>query len=445
MITKVSKTLKQNNVKHGDCILVALSGGVDSSVLLDVLCRLREEFGISVVAAHLNHMLRGDEADSDESFSREKCKGYGIPFISERIDVSEAAKKRGESEELAARNIRYDFLHRAKKELGADFIATAHNANDNLETMLFNISRGSGIEGVGGIPPVRGEILRPLIECTRAEIEEYARAFEIPFCVDGTNAELLYSRNKIRHNVVAPLMDINPKTVENASRTASILRLEAEFMKKSAEQYAEKISRDGVSCVAAELLTEPALISRICEIFISRALGEENYSLEFCHVEQIIKLAKSLSPSDKICLPHGAVVKRRYDEIVFQKEEETEVLPALSVKEGESIWGDYNVSVEKTEKNEKVNNLFNTFFVSCDRIQGSLVIRGRKLGDEIKLSGRKTKTLKRLFIDEKLPRDERGKVPVIADDEKVFGVFGFGPDCRFVGEDSGYLIKINKK
>ncbi len=445
MITKVSKTLKQNNVKRGDCILVALSGGMDSSVLLDVLCRLREEFGISVVAAHLNHMLRGDAANSDENFAREKCKAYQVPFISERVDVAEAAKKRGESEELAARNIRYDFLYRAKKELGADFIATAHNANDNLETMLFNLSRGSGIDGMGGIPPVRGEIIRPLIECSRAEIEEYAKTFEVPFCVDGTNAELLYSRNKIRHNVVAPLTDINPKTIENASRTASILRIEAEFLKKSAEQYAKKISRDGVSCVAAELLAEPALISRVCEIFISRALGEENYSLEFCHTEQIIRLAKSPSPSDRISLPRGAVVKRRYDEIVFEKAEETEVLPVLSLKEGESMWGDYTVSVKKTEKNEKVNSLFNTFFVPCDRIQGSLVIRGRKLGDEIKLSGRKTKTLKRLFIDEKLPRDERGKVPVIADDEKVFGVLGFGSDCRFVGEDSGYLIKINKK
>ena len=445
MITKVLRTLKQNNVKRGDRILVALSGGVDSSVLLDVLVRLREELGTSVSAAHLNHMLRGDAADADESFAREKCKACGIEFISERIDVAAEAKKRGESDELAARNIRYDFLYRAKKTLGADFIATAHNANDNLETMLFNLSRGSGIEGICGIPPVRGEILRPLIECTRKEIEEYAKTFNVTFCVDETNAELIYSRNKIRHNVVAPLTDINPRAIENASRTASVLRLEAEFIRRSAKLYAEKISNGKTSCVASELIAEPALVSRVCEILASRALGEESFSLELCHTEQIIKLAESTSPSDRISLPRGLTVKRRYDEIVFEKEIEAEELPELSVKEGESAWGDCVVSVKKTEKVEKINNLFNTFFVPYDKIQGDLVIRGRKSGDEIKLPGRKTKTLKRLFIDEKLPRDERCEIPVIADDEKVFGVFGFGPDCRIVGSDCGYLIKINKK
>ncbi len=445
MITKVSKTLKQNKVVRGARILVALSGGADSSVLLDVLCRLREELGISVCAAHLNHMLRGDAADSDESFAREKCREWGIEFISERIDVAKLARNRGESEELAARNLRYEFLYRAKKELGADFIATAHNANDNLETMLFNLSRGSGIDGVSGIPPVRDDILRPLLECTRAEIEAYAKAFDVSFCVDGTNAELIYSRNKIRHNVVAPLLQINPKAVENAGRTAAILRLESEFLKKASAQYADRISKGGTSCARADLLAEPALISRICEIFAARVLGEENYSLEFCHVQQIIKLAESASPSDRQKLPRGVTVKRRYDEIVFEKEKEEEDVPAILVREGEIAWGGYTVSVEKTEKSEKINSLFNTFFVPYDKIQGDLVIRGRKLGDEIKLSGRKTKTLKRLFIDEKLPRDEREKVPVIADDEKVFAVFGFGADCRFGNDLGGYLIEINKK
>ncbi len=445
MITKVLKTLKQNNVKRGDCILVALSGGADSSVLLDVLMRLREELEIRVCAAHLNHMLRGNEANSDEIFAREKCASYGILFISERIDVAETAKSRGESTELAARNIRYDFLNRAKEALGADFIATAHNANDNLETILFNLARGSGIDGVCGIPPVRGDILRPLIECTRTEIEEYAKEFDVSFCVDKTNSELIYSRNRIRHNVVTPLVEINPKAVENASRTASILRREAEFLKKAAGERALEISKDGVSCARSDFLSEPALTSRLCEIFASHALGE-SCSLEFCHIEQVIKLAESSSPSDKVSLPKGVLVKRRYDEIVFEREAPVCVPDELALCEGEFSWGSYTISVKKTEKNEKVNSLFNTFFVPCDKIQGDLVLRGRKVSDEIKLHKRKTKTLKRLFIDEKLPREERETLPVIADCEKVFGVFGFGADCRFTdGDGMGYVIDINKK
>ena len=439
MITKVRNTLKKNRISENSRILVALSGGVDSSVLLDVLCELREELGISVCAAHLNHMLRGEDAMRDEEFVRIKCLACGVDFLSERIDIAKEAKARGESTELCARNLRYDFLERAKESLSADFIATAHNANDNLETILFNLSRGSGIDGLCGIPAVRGCIIRPLIECTRDEIEEYAGAFDVLFCVDKTNDEDIYSRNKIRHGAIPSLLGVNERAVSNATKTARILRCEADFLDKSAKERFDKISISQNSCLAKELVAEPALTSRICEMFLGR-------TLEFCHVEQIIALSSSASPSDRISLPGGFVARREYEKIIFEKGEKTESLPTVSLCEGEFRWGEYSVTVEKTEKVEKINSLLNTFFVSCGKIQGNLVIRGKLTGDEIKLPKRKTKTLKKLFIDEKIPLDTREKIPVIADDEKVFAVYGIGSDCRFCSdEESGYFIKIDKK
>ena len=194
---------------RGEHVLVALSGGVDSSVLLDVLIKCREELGISVSAAHLNHMLRGKDADNDEAFVREKCEKLGIPFVSERIDITALAQNSGPSTELCAREVRYGFLRRVKTELRADKIATAHNANDNLETVIFNLSRGGGVDGMCGIPPVRGDLIRPLIFIPRQQIEEYAACNGIGFCEDKTNAETVYTRNKIRHNIIPEILKIN--------------------------------------------------------------------------------------------------------------------------------------------------------------------------------------------------------------------------------------------
>jgi len=443
MISKVLNVLKRNSVCAGDRILVALSGGADSSVLLDVLMKISEAFPITVCAAHLNHMLRGPAADADEAFAKKKCEAYGIDFVSERVNVSERAKELGESEELAARNIRYDFLERARILTDADFIATAHNANDNLETVIYNLSRGSGLDGLCGIPHARGRIIRPLIECTRAEIERYAEERDIPFCVDGTNSSLIYSRNRIRHTVIAPLLEMNPQAAENATRATGILRVEAEFLSRAAISRAEEIEIENGKCVARELIAEPALLSRIAEIFAAKALGVESVSLEACHVAQIASLCEGASPSARINLPKGLCVKREYEKIVFFKEAERLPLGEFILSEGENFCGSFKVDVKKLEKSGKINNLLNTFYVPYDKIQGDLVVRQRAEGDEIKLSGRKTKTVKRLFIDEKVPRDERDFIPIVADGEKVFAVFGFGADERFCEScKPGYLIEI---
>lgn len=434
-------------IAPGSIVLVALSGGADSSVMLDVLLKLRKELKIEVSAAHLNHCIRGFEADLDEIFVREKCKELGIELISEKINIVSAAEALGESVELIARNIRYEFLEGARKKLSASYIATAHNANDNLETLLFNLARGSGIDGLCGIPYTRGNIIRPLLDCSRDEIENYATKHNIDFCVDKTNFETEYSRNKLRHGAVPTLIEINPAAVLNARRLSSILKTDSEFIKRCAESAADRIATGPLSLNRNLLLEEPALISRICEIFAQRATKDDEYSISFKHIEQIISLANNPSPSKSIMLPGGLLVRCEYENMVFATEASSEVFPPVPVSCGRLFWGDYEIIVEKTAKPEKIHSLLNTFFVPCDRINGSLTVRSRRTGDEIKLQNRKTKTLKKLLVDEKVPQTERDFLPVIADDEKVFGIGGFGSDCRWNGEagNEGYIIKINKQ
>ena len=413
-----------------------------------MLVSLSNELGITVCAAHLNHMLRGKDADNDEEFTRRKCEEYRVSYVSERIDVASYAKERGESTELAARNVRYDFLRRAKKRFSADKIATAHNANDNLETVLFNISRGSGIDGLCGIPPVREDIIRPLLEVTRNEIEEYAKTKKIDFCTDKTNDETIYSRNKLRHIALPALSEINPSAVENASRMSKLLREDAEFLKKEALRYAEDIAVSENVCKRNEFVKLPGAISgRVSEIFAKRALGKDEYTLEYKHISDIRKLASGNSSSGEIYLPGNLRVRCEYEKLVFEKCENEAALFPEKLSFGENVFGKYRVFLEKTEKIGKVNNSVNTFFVLCDRISGSLFVRPRKEGDRIKLLKRPEKSIKKLFVDERVPKTKRGEVPIIADDEKVLAVFGFGADERVIPEEGQlcFEIRIEKR
>ena len=445
MHDKVLKTLCEN---CGDAkrILVALSGGVDSSVLLDVLVSLSETLNVSVCAAHLNHMLRGEDADADERFVKEKCEAYGIELISERIDIKKLSEESGKSIELCAREERYAFLERARILTGADVIATAHNANDNLETILFNLSRGSGLSGLCGIPYVRGNIIRPLLECSREEIEEYAKEKNISFCIDKTNDETEYTRNKIRHMVVKPLCEVNPSAVENALRTSRILKEQSAFIASSAELYAEKIRTGENSCSRIGLLSEPALIHNVCELYAGDVVGDAEYTLSYRHICAIESLLKGEAPSARVELPRGIVARREYENLVFEPFSECEADLPVRLCEGENFWGEYKIEVKKCQSRQKIHSLLNTFFIACDKIEGDLVVRSRKLGDEIRLPGRKRKSLKKLFVDEKVPQKTRDYIPVIADSEKVFAVFGFGENelAKSDSED-GYIIKITEK
>ena len=201
---------KYKMLEIGDKVIVALSGGADSVALLNALNLIKEKYSLTVFAAHINHGLRGAEADRDENFCKILCKSYNIQLFVKKSDVKALAKQQKISEELCGRNVRYDFFEELAKKFNAK-IATAHTASDNAETLIYNITRGSGINGAGGIAPVRDNIIRPLIEVTRSQIEEYCKTHGLSYVTDSTNLTDDYTRNRLRHLVITELKNINPQ------------------------------------------------------------------------------------------------------------------------------------------------------------------------------------------------------------------------------------------
>lgn len=244
-------------------VCVALSGGADSVSLLIALNTLREELRLELSACHLNHALRGEASDLDELFCRELCEGLGVAFYSRKINVAELAEKH-ESTEQAARRVRYAFFEEALGHFGAGTLATAHNANDNAETVLLNLTRGTGLKGLCGIPPVRKfgkrgsgfRVIRPLIYCSRAEIEAFLKERGQASVTDATNLSEDYTRNKIRRRVLPELAEINPSILAVISRMTGNLRADSEFLDTLAEEALEK-ARQGRGWNAAELAELP--------------------------------------------------------------------------------------------------------------------------------------------------------------------------------------------
>ena len=221
-------------------VTVALSGGADSVALLHSLYSLRDELGITVKAAHLNHLIRGEEAFRDEAFVRDLCENLGIQLVCEQIDVPRYAKENSLSLELAARQLRYDFLNRVCEGK----IATAHTASDNLETVLFNLTRGTALKGLCGIPAMRGNIIRPLIFATRQDIEDYCKDFSLQYVTDSTNLSDDYTRNKIRHNVIPVLKELNSSVEQTVIRTCLSLNETNTFLEKTANEILFRFIND---------------------------------------------------------------------------------------------------------------------------------------------------------------------------------------------------------
>ena len=289
MLEKIHKALeKYNMISYGDSILVALSGGADSVCLLMVLTEIREQLSLSLSAIHINHSLRGSASDADEAFCVELCRKMSIPIIVERYLVAERAVKDKLSIEEAARNVRYEIF---KKYSNGIKLATAHTASDNAETILINLTRGTGLKGLVGIPPVRDNIIRPLIYLSRGEVEEYLREKEQNYVTDATNLDDVYSRNKIRHKVIPVLSEINRSVISTISSNVSALELENEFIEQQADAAYRECFRQPSSLVGLQKYHK-ALRHRC----IARLLSSANqyYSQErICEIDNICMSNKS--------------------------------------------------------------------------------------------------------------------------------------------------------
>lgn len=404
----LSAVSRCNMLKAGDTVTVALSGGADSSALLHILLSHSDELGIKVRAAHLNHNLRGAESDRDERFVRDMCERWGIELFVKSVRVSAMARESGDSIELAARKARYSFF----EEIGG-IIATAHTASDNAETVLLNITRGTGIKGIAGIPAVRGRYIRPLGLCSREDIERYCKEHGVSFVTDSTNLTDDYTRNKIRHGVMTTLRNINP-AIENA-----VLRLshsaaeDSDFIEKCARDYFNRNFRDGKIYIGEDM--HPALVSRVLSSFLLETTG---FSSDYAHITEI---REALGQRKRLSVSGGFEVEvDRFEIGVYGFRDQKTV---YEVKKRV-------LSKENFEKELKINKLLLKNAIDCDKITDNVTIRTRCEGDSIKLCGRGTKSLKKLYNEEKIPLSEREGLPLAADSSGVVWICGIGVSQR---------------
>lgn len=390
-------------LQKGDIVTVALSGGADSVSLLYALLSLKDSLGITVNAAHLNHLIRGEEAERDQKFVTDLCRKLGVTLFTERKDIPKIAKENGMSTELAARKERYEFLSR----VAVGKVATAHTASDNLETMIFNLARGTSLKGLCGIPVKRGIFVRPLILCTRQDVEDYCEQNKIPFVTDSTNLSDDYSRNKIRHTVIPVLKSINSCCEESALRTSFSLLEDNAFLESvSSEILFKNLGEDKLYIGDAQNIP-PSVLKRVIKKYFETDFPD--ISLDNRHIKDIYSIC--LNGTGKLNLPSNiyAVVKDGY----------------LNFKD-RNTKSSVNFAVKVTES-ENVNNLFSNNLIDCDKIVGKWIVRNRLEGDKIRLNKRGvTKTLKKLFTENKVPNEIRSKIPVIADDLGVIWVYGLG-------------------
>jgi len=406
---------------NGGKVLVGLSGGADSTALVCALCAMRDALKITVACAHINHGIRGTDADRDEAFAQSLAERLGCEFHSMYADVPRLAREQKLGLEETARKVRYDYFDRLCREEGYDFVAVAHNANDNLETMLFHLARGTGLAGMAGISPVRGNIIRPFLNVTRDEIINYLSEIKQDYVTDQTNFDTNYARNKIRSDVVPALLSINSGAIQHASALAEISREYLELAANEAKKLQITEKNDRVTMNSAEIACAPAPVAaELLQIAFARIA---NGTLSAQNISDMIKTAASDNPSSVVNLPDGVVFRREYEICVLLRQNETAACESFCPNETVQAFGDYLISTSEQPELDKIYKKVNTLTIPRDTIKDTILVRNRAEGDRIRLpSG--TKTVKRLLIDRKITRAERERIPLICDGQTVFSVVG---------------------
>lgn len=437
MREKVKQTMLQFQMfPKGATLVVGLSGGADSVALLHLLCSWRMEMDWQITAVHIHHGLRGAAADADAEFAAEFCASLGVPCIVKRYDVQAEAKKRKLGEEETGRLLRYAAFREIAGKEGR--IAVAHHQKDQAETLLLRLCRGTGLKGLTGMSYVRENICRPLLGCSRAEIEAYCRENHLHWQEDATNQETKYARNQIRLEVLPVLEKINPKAVEHLAETAALLASEENFLEQQATACLEEVrlpSPAGEVHLHREQLKNlhPAMKKRVLRLAMGQFLTEDVSQVQIAALEDL--LTKPSGKSRQFL--QNIHAENRYDALVLFKERKKTEGYCYPLPLGEEVViAECGIVIlaEVHEKNAEISADICTKVFDYDKINRMLFCRTRKAGDVISLKGGRKK-IKDLFIDEKVPRAERAVYPLITCGEEILWAVGKRTAAGFAAED----------
>lgn len=452
MLDKVIYTIeKYSMLKEKDGIVAGFSGGPDSTAMLHCLWMLREKYNLRITAVHLNHMIRGDEALRDENFARSFAEEHDINFVSERIKVEKYAEENGLSSEEAGRVLRYRLFDRVAEETNSSKIALAHNLNDQAETVMMRMLRGSGLTGLGGIKPVRdGKYIRPLIYCSRKEIERYCSAYDLRPVIDSTNKESIYARNRIRLELL-PYIEKNYSRnfSVNLSKTAELFREEDEYMNAEAEKIlGEHFSREdeSIECSTIKEL-HTAMRRRVIRLIVGYVKGDL-IGIEYRHIEDCIELALKNETGKKINLPGDLICKVEYGRLSITKSVketahfEHRLSLGCSIRLEESGVKVYTELVDSDGFSGKDTAAVKYF--DHEKLPENVCVRNRRPGDYIYPKGMSgKKKVKDILIDKKIPREKRDNIPVIAAGSEVLWIKGVHDTGNFKPDDgTRKILKI---
>ena len=458
LINKVVATITRHSMlSGGEKILVGLSGGPDSVCLLSVLSALRERFVLEISAVYIDHEMRPNETGKEIEFCRNLCQRLNVPFYTKAVNVKSYARDRKMNMQEAARQLRYRTLEEISHDIGADRIALGHTANDQAETLLMRLFRGSGPTGLSGIPPVRKTIIRPLIDIGREEIEKFLGDEKTEHITDSSNLKKSYLRNKIRLSLIPTLKEYNPDLIDTLSKTAAIFRDEERYFETIVTKALMKlISRKTDSRIELFLAPLEIMDKAIMRRVLRRAIDETKglRGISFIHIEDITDLIRSGDSGDRIYLPKGIRVIKEYSIVILTSE-----LPAtlgsysLSVP-GEVILKEAGILIKsslntrsESQAREDNDRWTASGIFDADKLKYPLVVRRRKDGDFFYPAGfGKRKKIQDFFVDEKVPRDERDRVPLVISGNDIIWVVGYRGDQRFkVGEGTEKVVRFEVK
>lgn len=440
VIDKIKDTMQKNGMFPERAVLVGLSGGADSVALLHIMHRLSCESGFVVYAAHVNHGLRGDDAVRDAEFSKQFCDSLGIPCFIKNADVRALAKEWGISEEMAGRRVRYDFFDELMLEYGIDFTATAHHRNDNAETIVMNFIRGSATAGLCGIPYKRGNYIRPLLDVSREEIENYCGVHSLQYVTDKTNLDTVYTRNKIR-NIFIPQIEkgFNPNFCETITANAQIIRDDEAFLTGTAENEYRKTVKDGFADTQKIMNMHKAVARRVIRMMIADV--SDLYDVSSVVVENIYKLC-SKNKTGTVCnVTKNIVARIEYGKLVISYTEDECEDFAYKIKIGESRYiseTGYTVEVSFADEKDKEAECF----MLPDGVD-FVTVTNRRKGDRFVPSGMSgSKSVKEYMINEKIPKNLRSRIGILRIGDNIAWIIGYRRDERFKFQKNGIKIKI---
>ena len=436
---------RRRMLEAGDHVILGLSGGADSVALFHALRLLSGAIKLRLTAVHINHGIRGDEARRDEDFVKALCEAYGIACEVIRADVPGYAKDSGMTLEEAGRVKRYDAFYEALRRHEAQKIAVAHHKNDQAETLLMRMIRGTGPMGLAGIPPVNGAVIRPLIDCAREEIEMFLSENNWDYMMDSSNLAPSYTRNQIRLAIMPRLLTINPRSVDALARLAEMAAEENAYLDAKAEEAYHNCRGAGketelfIPCLKSYPLVLQRRIIRMACLLVAESMKDISYE----HIRDILMLMQK-GTGKALQLPARLTVSIEYDKLVFRKDAQNIVIGKEYILKAGGLWNG-----ECQYQSQKIQETGQTVTVSAqnikelaslhhcctaqwdyDKIKGNIRVRGRRNGDRIMLPGGGTKKVKDILIDAKVPRDKREQVLIISDDSDILWIVGHRDSIR---------------